>query len=250
MATYMTLSILLMALIVSSSAIATDIPSRSQDLVIAIEEMQKANYFTFCMLLNMAPADLISGNVTFLMPNDRTLAKTMIAQNAVSDFLLRQSIPSPLLFDNIRYMPTGSIIPTLKPGFFLNVSNSGRKSFYLNNVRINSPNLCTEGSSIRCHGIDGVLQAHTVTPEHNSTLPSPTCSNSSSNCSGPNATASPPSPWWPSQPPPFAGISLSPTALPPTNASDSSKNSGPSQRLSYGGSLTFFTICLLTQVLI
>ena len=88
MATYMALSALLTALIISS-ATATTTPSRNQDLLVATEEMQKVNYFTLVMLINMAPATLIQGNVTFLMPNDRALAKTLMPENAV-DFLFQK----------------------------------------------------------------------------------------------------------------------------------------------------------------
>ncbi|CAL5367930.1 unnamed protein product [Camellia sinensis] len=223
----MTLSAVLMALI-SSATTATTINNVNQDLVVAIAEMQTANYFTFVMLINMAPPSLIqANNITFLMPNDRTLAKTTIPENnGVVDFLLRHSIPSPLLFDHLVHIPTGSIIPSSEPKFMLHISNNGRKSFYLNNVRIISPNICTAGSSIRCHGIDGVVKAiATVSP-------SPSCSNSSS----PMAAATPPSPSWP----PPSSVAASPVgtpsnAPPPTDQSDSPKKSGSSQPLPFGG---------------
>lgn len=170
------LLIVVMALISSASAAATN---QDNDMVVAIDEMQKANYFTFVMLINMAPSHSIQANITFLMPNDRTLSQTDIPPTSVVDFLLRHSIPSPLLIDHLQHFPTGSMIPTSKPGFFLNVTNGGRRQFFLNNVRIISPNICTKGSSIRCHGVDGVVQP-TVIPQPNippspsSTCPKPT----------------------------------------------------------------------------
>ncbi|GAA0169989.1 hypothetical protein LIER_24354 [Lithospermum erythrorhizon] len=151
-------TLLLVIMVFASPVKATDIPLHNQNIVCAIEEMQKANYFTFVMLLNIAPPDLFAGNVTFLMPTDRMLANAPMTENAVVDFLLQHSIPSPLLFDNLIHFPTGSLLPTSSPALMLKVTNNGRQSFFLNNVRIRSPNICTSGLSVRCHGIDGVLQ--------------------------------------------------------------------------------------------
>ncbi|XP_022719616.1 FAS1 domain-containing protein SELMODRAFT_448915-like [Durio zibethinus] len=175
MATYIiTLILVIMALFQLTTS--TNIPPKDQDLSVAIQEMQKANYFTFVMLINMSPRDRkLLGNVTFLMPNDRMLSKATIPQNAVSSFLLRHSVPSPLLFEHLQYVPTGSVLPSSMPEYMLSISNGGgRRSFFLNNVRIISPNICTAGSSIRCHGIDGVLTS-VKSPGSNTSLP--TCSN-------------------------------------------------------------------------
>lgn len=145
--------ILTTASILLSSASASDILNATQ-------EMQRANYFAFVMLINMAPSSTFRGNITFFMPNDRALANTTMAGTPVLDFLLHHSIPSPLLMDQLDHFPTGSMIPTSKPGFMFKVTNHGppaRHHFFLSNVRIISPNICTQGASIRCHGIDGVL---------------------------------------------------------------------------------------------
>ncbi|KAL7003806.1 hypothetical protein U1Q18_004950 [Sarracenia purpurea var. burkii] len=233
----LSLSAVLTALIVFSSAAPSTIPPRNQDLLIAIEEMQRANYFTFVVLINMAPPSLLLHNVTFLMPNDRTLAKNPIPVDTVADFLLRQSIPSPLLFDHLIHFPTGSVIPTAKPGFTLKITNHGRKGFYLNNVRIISPNLCTAGFSIRCHGVDGVVQQATVLPGNSTTSttpPPPTCSN----CSRPAAEATPPVPSWPSpEAPADGGFDPSPGNAPPPSGQNSSTShrSGSSRPLPFGG---------------
>lgn len=160
----------LVMLLISSVSIATD---SSQDILQAVQEMRTANYFTFVMLINMAPADLIRGNITFLMPRDRTLSQTLIQENDVADFLLRHSIPSPLLFDHLEHFPTGSMIPTSKPDLVLRVTNSGNMRFFLNNARVISPNICTKSASIRCHGIDQVLEDATLTSDHNASLPAP-----------------------------------------------------------------------------
>ncbi|KAJ9539564.1 hypothetical protein OSB04_026070, partial [Centaurea solstitialis] len=149
-------ALMIMALLIVSSVVGS--PSGNKDILVAIEEMERANYFTFVMLINMIPPNLFQGNVTFLMPSDRSLSRAMIpAQNSVVDLLLHHSIPSPLLFDHLLHLPTNSMLPTSNPDLMLKVSNSGRRSFFLGNVKIVSPNICTNGYSVRCHGIDGVI---------------------------------------------------------------------------------------------
>ncbi|KAI3519395.1 hypothetical protein L1887_08460 [Cichorium endivia] len=145
--------IMVLAFIISSVVASPG----NDDIVIAIQEMESANYFTFVMLIKMVPPNLFQGNVTFLMPSDRSLSKTMISQNGVVDLLLRHSIPSPLLFDHLLRLPTNSMLPTSNPELMLKVSNNGRRGFFLGNVRIVSPNICAHGYSVRCHGIDDVL---------------------------------------------------------------------------------------------
>ena len=226
MAIYITLLALLMPFI--SSTTSTNIPPQNQDLMVAVEEMQRANYFTFVMLTNMAPANLIQGNITFLMPNDRALSKSLMQEDSVVDFLLLHSIPSPLLFDHLVHIPTGTMIPTAKPEFMLKVSNhGGRRSFYLNNVRIVHPNICTAGSSIRCHGVDGVVQPMVTPGDHNTTLPTPTCSNSSR----PNVVAIPPSPLWPSPAPPMDSLPPPLDAPPPSDYYTPQKSGSSKTRL-------------------
>ncbi|CAI0390616.1 unnamed protein product [Linum tenue] len=179
----------------ASATTAADTGGR--DLAVATEEMRRANYFTFVMLLNMMMADQqdAAGNLTFLMPNDRILsritfktqqqeAETQVDDDeqssssswSVREFMLRHSIPSPLLFDHLWHFPSGSTIPSSSPGYVLHVRNDndvsskwwrrrrsngggrGNYNFSLNDVKIISPNICTSpASSIRCHGIDGVL---------------------------------------------------------------------------------------------
>ncbi|KNA11088.1 hypothetical protein SOVF_138380 [Spinacia oleracea] len=171
MASYTALSLLVMALI--SSATAKDAPLSNQTLSTAIDEMQRANYFAFVMLLNMVSIDKIPNNITFLMPNNRLLAKAVIPENDILDFLLRHSIPTPLRFDYLKRFPTGSMLPSSEPNFMLKILNNGRKSFFLNNVKIVSPDICVAGSSISCHGIDGVLQDINITPPQPTSSPPP-----------------------------------------------------------------------------
>ncbi|KAL4575691.1 hypothetical protein LXL04_011775 [Taraxacum kok-saghyz] len=157
-----------LALIIALAFIVSSVvanPSGNNDIDEAIQEMEKANYFTFVMLINMIPPNFFQGNITFLMPSDRSLSRIMIPQHSVVDLLLNHSIPSPLLFDHLLHLPTNSMLPTSNPNLMLKVSNSGRKDFFLGNVRIVSPNICTHGYSVRCHGIDDVLSIDIEKPE-------------------------------------------------------------------------------------
>ncbi|EOA22863.1 hypothetical protein CARUB_v10003591mg [Capsella rubella] len=133
----------------------------NHELSIAIEEMEKANYFSFVMLINMLQAvnPRFLANVTFLMPKDKTLSgSNIVQQDSVSEFLLRHSIPSPLLFEHLNLIPNGSMVPSSLPHYSLEISNGGRSNYFLNNVKIISRDICSLGS-IKCHGIDGILQS-------------------------------------------------------------------------------------------
>ncbi|XP_010276802.1 PREDICTED: FAS1 domain-containing protein SELMODRAFT_448915-like [Nelumbo nucifera] len=240
MATYFALLILLMRLILSISA--ADELTRNEDLLVAIGEMRTANYFTFVMLINMIAPDRIPANITFLMPNDRVLSKITLPENAVFNFLLRHSIPSPLLFDVLNHFPTGSTIPTSSSGFMLRISNNGRRSFYLNNVQLISPNICTSGHSIRCHGINGVLMA--TEPDHNTTLPPPTCSSTS-----PQIVSAPTTPSWPSLPtPPADPLITTPTAAPPVDLVVNPQRSGSSHFSISIGLVVSTTTCMMLSL--
>ncbi|KAJ4721019.1 hypothetical protein OWV82_008748 [Melia azedarach] len=216
-------------------AVAADniIPVKNQDLVAAMEEMQKANYFTFVMLLNMFPLDQkLTANITFLMPKDKVLSRANLLQQSVNDFLIRHSIPSALLFEHLQRIPSGSLITSSLPDYMLRISNGGRKMFSLNNVRIISPNLCTAGSSIRCHGIDGVLNLQ----DDETSLHS--CSNSTS----PVVMAAPPTTSRIPSPSDQAHL------IAPAPSDSSPQKSGASQSLLDGGLLKFlFSFAMLSM---
>jgi len=185
------------------------VEDHARDLLAATDEMQRANYFTFVMLIKMSPPDTrLEGNVTFLMPNDRMLANVTLQEESVSDFLLRHSIPSPLLFDTLKQFPSGTTVPSLLPNCIMRISNNGRKNFIVNNVKIISPNICVSGSSIRCHGIDGVL-SQTCTSgnnyNHGVHIPPPIYNNTNTSC---EASPPIPSPLFPS--PPYIGDNINP----------------------------------------
>ncbi|XP_027916060.1 FAS1 domain-containing protein SELMODRAFT_448915 [Vigna unguiculata] len=223
------------------SVTATEMDARNEeDVVAATREMQKANYFTFVMLINMSPPDTrLVGNVTFLMPNDRMLANMVLQEGSVSDFLLRHSIPSPLLFEVLGQFPTGTAIPTSLPNCMLRVSNNGRKNYVLNNVKLISPNICVAGSSIRCHGIDGVL-SEVCTSVGNYSVPSLTCDNSTQQ---PLCKASPISPSLPSAPSPARDILNNSPTFPTPDAT--THKSGSPYRFSYHISLVFLMLSLI-----
>lgn len=232
-----------------SSVTPTEIPARNQDLLAATKEMQKANYFTFVMLINMSPPDTrLQGNVTFLMPNDRMLANLVLQEGSISSLLLRHSIPSPLLFETLEQFPTGTTIPSSLPNCMLRISNYGRKNFVLNNVKIISRNICVGGSSIRCHGIDGVLSEACISVNNNSSVPTPSCPNTTY----PSCMASPPipSPSFPSAPP-IRDNNLSPPSLAapgPSDANVGPQKSGSPHWHSYDGSLDFVTCLMLCLI--
>lgn len=130
-----------MFLMAASSSVATVRVSRNAktDLAMAIEEMQKANYFTFVVLINLAPPDeLVHANLTFLMPKDMSLSGNtayLKHPSSVADFLLRHSIPSPLLLEHLLRFPTGSILPTSQPGFFSEHHQWWQKKKFLSQQR-------------------------------------------------------------------------------------------------------------------
>nr|AAM62813.1 unknown [Arabidopsis thaliana] len=180
----------MLVIIVTSSTRAQKSPHvpNNHELSIAIEEMEKANYFSFVMLINMLPSvnPRFLANVTFLMPKDKTLSTSNIInqQDSVTEFLLRHSIPSSLLFEHLNLIPNGSIVPSSLPHYTLEISNGGRSNYFLNNVKIISRNICSLGS-IKCHGIDGILQSPSTvdddSPRNNHTLPFISCPSSHNN---------------------------------------------------------------------
>lgn len=180
---------LVLFIIATSSTRAQKSPHvrNNHGLSIAIEEMEKANYFSFVMLINMLqPVNpKLVANITFLMPKDKILSRShIIQQDSVTEFLLRHSIPSPLLFEHLNLIPNGSIVPSSLPHYTLRISNGGKSNYFLNNVKIISRNICNLGS-IKCHGIDGILQSPSGvddnSPQHNNTVPIISCPSSRNN---------------------------------------------------------------------
>ncbi|XP_028792880.1 FAS1 domain-containing protein SELMODRAFT_448915-like [Neltuma alba] len=186
----------------------------------------------------MSPPDpRLEANVTFLMPKDHMLAKVEMPERSVSDFLLQHSIPSPLLLETLEKFPTGTTVPSSLPKYMLRITNNGRRNFVLNNAKIISPNICVSGSSIRCHGIDGILSEVDVSARNSCTNNNSTEASSSCMASFPSSSSSP-SPFAENQSPPTF------TAPIPIEADSGTRNSG-----SFDGSLSnFFTILMLIFV--
>lgn len=234
-AIYLTSS-LFIALLVSTVSLDQ---SQLEDITTAMQEMQRASYFTFMTLLNMVQ-DGIPSNTTFLMPSDRALSKAPISDNTTLEFLLRHSIPSPLLFDDLSHFPTGTTIPTHQQDYVLKIVNGGRRGFYLNNVQLVSTDICTAGSSFRCHGIYGVLA------EENRVAP-PTCSQTSPPTE--RAVGPPPAPSQPSPPLLVGPQSPAPTVSPPPSESnDGPAKSSYSDRLSQG-LFTTIVSCMVVSMM-
>ncbi|CAJ2663932.1 unnamed protein product [Trifolium pratense] len=222
------------------------IEGHARDLLEATREMQRANYFTFVMLIKMSPPNTrFEGNVTFLMPNDRILANVILQEGFVSDFLLRHSIPTPLLFDTLKQFPSGTIVPSLLSNCMLRISNNGRKNFVVNNVKVISPNICVSGSSIRCHGIDGVL-SKTCTSRDNDSVPLPPspCPNNNTNT---YCKSSPPipSPSFPVNPPIEDNINPPTWIAPGPTITNVEPHKSESFRWIFNDTTMIFVVCLM-----
>ncbi|XP_026666034.2 FAS1 domain-containing protein SELMODRAFT_448915-like [Phoenix dactylifera] len=242
MTAYLT-SNLLMVLIISASAL--DEPSqKTKDIIVAVQEMQRANFFTFVMLINMAK-DEIPSNTTFLMPSDRMLSKASIPQNKVMEFLSRHSMPSPLLFEDLKRLPSGTIIPTYQQDYKIRIYNKGRKRLYLNNIELVRPNICTAGTSFRCHGINGIMKA--AMPRRDTPA---TCSNATPPTAKTEPPSAPPSAQPPPPPPPLVGTpSTKPTISPaPVQFDDGPRKSGTS-KLHSPGLFTATVSCMIFSVM-
>lgn len=241
--TYFT-SNLLMFLLVSASAL--DKPSqKNKDVFVAVQEMQHANYFTFVMLINMVK-DEIPSNSTFLMPSDRMLSKASIPENKVMEFLSRHSMPSPLLFEDLKHLPSGTIIPTYQQDYKIRIYNKGRKRLYLNNIELVIPNICTVGTSFRCHGINGIMKA----PMPRRATPA-TCTNATPPSAATESPSAPPRAQPPGPPPPplVGPPSTKPTISPtPVQFDDGPQKSG-SSKLHSPGLLITIAACMIISVM-
>jgi hypothetical protein len=117
---------LLIALVVSGSNVAaTPYPSvvvGNGDIASTAQEMQRACYFTFVMLIRMVQ-EKIPHNTTFLMPNDRMLSTATIPESQVMEFLSRHSIPAPLMFNDLIKLPNATIVPTAHSSQTITITN-------------------------------------------------------------------------------------------------------------------------------
>ncbi|KAJ0968056.1 hypothetical protein J5N97_024973 [Dioscorea zingiberensis] len=186
---------LLLSLVIPACAI--DRHQQQEEILAVVRDIQRANYFTFATLINMVQTSVPS-NITFFMPDDRSLSKIIIPEHNVLKFLLRHSVPSLLPFTELSRLPNGTAMPTDQPDYMLKVSSNGRKELYLNNIKLTSPDICKSGPSFRCHGINGVFMPALPIPAP--PKPSPPPPHHSPPHAKPPIPAPPPSP--PRRPPP------------------------------------------------
>ncbi|OVA10627.1 FAS1 domain [Macleaya cordata] len=148
----------LLLIVPSSKSTATHVNQTA--LQAAMADMRSKSYFGFVILLKMLTDTMnstaLGHDITFLMPGDRILSDISISPNRLRDFLLSHSIPKSLTFQDIGHMPDGTLIPTSLPENAIRVSTDRRSRVFINNAQIVAPNLCLS-SSIKCHGINGVL---------------------------------------------------------------------------------------------
>ena len=235
MAVYLTSSLFMGLLIVSTSALDESQPDK--DIITTMQEMQRASYFTFEMLLNMVH-DRIPRHTTFLLPSDRALSKASIPENKTLEFILRHSIPSALSSDYLLHSPNGTFVPTHQQDYVLKIVKRGAKGFYLNNVQLVHTDICTAGSFFRCHGIYGVLT------EDDGKI-TPTCSQT--NPPTERAVGPTPGPSQPSPPPLIGSQGLVPTISPPLESNDGTSKSGSSDRISQG-LVTTIVLCMVSTM--
>ncbi|MQL95595.1 hypothetical protein Taro_028261 [Colocasia esculenta] len=152
-------SLVICPLILAASA-PVEPHSMEEEMGNAVNEMQRKGYYSFAMLINMVQ-DSMEGQVTFLVPTDEALSETPPAEGRVLEFLQIHSIPAPLLYEDLRRLPDGTAIPTNQTGCMVTISSGGgnKVGLFLNGIELVQADVCVNGSSIRCHGINGVLSA-------------------------------------------------------------------------------------------
>ncbi|KAF8725431.1 hypothetical protein HU200_019953 [Digitaria exilis] len=94
----------------STTAAAATSPMINNNIATTMQEMQRARYFTFVMLVRMVQ-EKIPRNTTFLMPSDRLMSTASISESQVLEFLSRHSIAAPLKFDDLIRLPNGTVLP-------------------------------------------------------------------------------------------------------------------------------------------
>ncbi|CAN6479026.1 unnamed protein product [Victoria cruziana] len=154
---------LLFVLLSIFTATAQQPSANESDAESAVGNMRARSYYGFIMLLQMLNWQTMASRngITFLIPADKELAGATIAPEHIQDFILSHSILTPLYFNNMLHFPTGTLIPAGLPHFMLDITNNGPYDFYLNNAKIIAPNVC-QSATIKCHGIDAVIQRNTT----------------------------------------------------------------------------------------
>ncbi|KAK2631081.1 hypothetical protein EUGRSUZ_L03441, partial [Eucalyptus grandis] len=116
--------------------------------------MRSRSFFGFAILLQMLNGTSEPNrDLTFLIPTDPELSGLSISVNRLEEFILRHSIRMPLSFGELSHFPTGTLVPSEYRDRLVRIHNHGRLSFFVNNARVITPNVCSN-SVIKCHGID------------------------------------------------------------------------------------------------
>ncbi|XP_030514079.1 uncharacterized protein LOC115727907 [Rhodamnia argentea] len=128
------------------------------DLQVAVDDMRSRSFFGFAILLQMLNrTSEPNEDLTFLIPTDPELSAPSIAVNHLEEFLFSHSIRMPLSFHDLLHFPTGTLVPSGYRNQLFRIHNRGRLSFFVNNARVITPNVCSN-SMIKCHGIDAVIE--------------------------------------------------------------------------------------------
>ncbi|KAF8030481.1 hypothetical protein BT93_E2809 [Corymbia citriodora subsp. variegata] len=143
------------------------------DLRVAVNDMRSRSFFGFAILLQMLNSTSEPNrDLTFLIPTDPELSASPISVNHLEEFVLRHSIRMPLSFGELSHFPTGTLVPSGHRDRLVRIQNHGRLSFFVNNARIITPNVCSN-SVIKCHGIDAVIEFERHFPRNGKVKDSP-----------------------------------------------------------------------------
>jgi hypothetical protein len=150
--------ILLIPLLITGLFLYTNAQTEiNPSLNIAIQDMQKARYFTFAMLVKMV-RNKIAPNTTFFMPNDHMLSTAVIPENQVLDFILLHTIPSPMLYKDLINLPNGTILPSSQRNYLFKTVHRDNGKLYINNAEVVAQDICNNEGLFRCHGISTVFR--------------------------------------------------------------------------------------------
>lgn len=135
-------------------------PANQTDLLAALEDMRSSSYHGFVILLQMLnrkPNSLQDKEMTFLMPSDAELSNFVITPDSLHEFLLSHSVPTAFLFDNLKHLPSGTVLPSSYPNKAINLKDDGNSVISLNNAKFVKPNVCSS-FSIKCNGITEIIK--------------------------------------------------------------------------------------------
>ncbi|KAE8645713.1 hypothetical protein Csa_020262 [Cucumis sativus] len=97
------------------------------DLQAAMDEMRLKSYHGFVILLkilNNSNKTLQNSDITFFMPTDQELSQADISLDQLEEFVLRHSIPTTLLLNNLSHFPNGSLVPSSIPNRMIKITKS------------------------------------------------------------------------------------------------------------------------------